>query len=52
MKKYLLLFFLNKKKGVSGMGSSILRHVIVMGNTTCNTRVLLKLSLEPLLSEC
>ena len=52
VKKYLFLFFLKKKKKVSDMDSSIPRHVIVMDNTTCNTRVLLRLSLEPLLSGC
>ena len=35
------------KKRVFDVNSSTSRHVIVMGNTMCTTRVLLELSLEP-----
>ena len=45
-------FLLLNKKGVSNVGSSTPRHVTAMGNTTCITRALLRLSLKPLLFGC
>lgn len=48
--------FAKWKKGsrcrASGLIDPTLRDVVVMSNITCTTRVLLKLSLEPLLSDC
>ena len=45
-------FFAKWKKGVSGVGLLTSCHVTAISNTTCITRVLLWLSLEPLLSRC